>query len=491
MMNSSNIALFSISNSIGSYIIQKFNLDPVHASSIGILLMYVLDGFKFEFWHGILSFLIYIGWYIYKNKNGDSEKLKTSSIKLCNIEDINELQTYMKEYKDFFDKFYDTILGNLDTANSTKDNINVYHKSKFLETNQKIKFNDTNFNVSGFIEIEIYSKDIGDDKKKLTIDIKYPVIYIYRNSNMRADIYYEKMKEQNATNFKEKNNITLYYTKVIFDKGIEDFYNHKLVFYEGPKNNLDQRKQECMDTFYHQQKNYLLSFIDKIQNHSGFFRQVGQTGQFNMLLHGPPGTGKSTFVYRLAMSTNRHIISIDLNNVVHKRNAYQIIQNPYNKDMKPSEYIILFEEFDNVVLNLKEKETSKYKLNNKKEDSNDTQTYKQIIENIIDDFELNDLLEIFQGPVPREGQIIIATTNKYDDIKEICPALFRPGRLTPIEFGYMTHQEVNKLSNLYFGRNVDIKFNPQIPTSKIIEIALYAKLINDPEYFVQELNKNN
>ena len=51
------------------------------------------------------------------------------------------------------------------------------------------------------------------------------------------------------------------------------------------------------------------------------------------------------------------------------------------------------------------------------------------------EFQLEDLLEILQGPVPREGQIIIATTNKFDEIKNECPALFRPGRLTPIEFG--------------------------------------------------------
>jgi ATP-dependent 26S proteasome regulatory subunit len=209
-----------------------------------------------------------------------------------------------------------------------------------------------------------------------------------------------------------------------------------------------------------------------------------------MLLYGPPGTGKSTFVYRLAMSTNRHIISIDLNNVTHKRNAYQIIQNPYSEDMKPSEYIILLEEFDNVVLNLKAKETIKHKTNINSKKDNDKNDDKQVIEVCTDDFELNDLLEIFQGPVPREGQIIIATTNKYDEIKEVCPALFRPGRLTPVEFGYMTSKEVNELANVYFGHEVDIKFNPQIPTSKIIEIALYAKLNNDPDYFVREMNKN-
>ena len=33
-----------------------------------------------------------------------------------------------------------------------------------------------------------------------------------------------------------------------------------------------------------------------------------------VLLYGPPGTGKSSFAYRIAKATNRHIISIDIKN---------------------------------------------------------------------------------------------------------------------------------------------------------------------------------
>lgn len=71
-----------------------------------------------------------------------------------------------------------------------------------------------------------------------------------------------------------------------------------------------------------------------------------------------------------------------------------------------------------------------------------------------DSFELSDLLEILQGHVPRPGQIIIATTNHFERIRKICPAMFRPDRLTPFEIGYMTRANVNELIAIYFGADV-------------------------------------
>ena len=124
----------------------------------------------------------------------------------------------------------------------------------------------------------------------------------------------------------------------------------------------------------------------------------------------------------------------------------------------------------------KQKEKTGESSSNKNEDKND--------------FQLEDLLEILQGPVPQEGQIIIATTNKFDEIYKECPALFRPGRLTPIEFGYLGSKEINKLASRYLGVNINIDFEPKMATSKIIEIITYAKIKNDPNYFTKELSKN-
>lgn len=109
-----------------------------------------------------------------------------------------------------------------------------------------------------------------------------------------------------------------------------------------------------------------------------------------------------------------------------------------------------------------------------------------------EEFKLRDLLEIFQGPIPFESMIMIATTNKYDEIKDYCPELFRPGRLTPVYFGYI-HKETLQDISIYFFNKKLTGYIPEvlsIPTSQIIELAFesinYSK--DSYEYFSNKIN---
>jgi hypothetical protein len=61
-----------------------------------------------------------------------------------------------------------------------------------------------------------------------------------------------------------------------------------------------------------------------------------------------------------------------------------------------------------------------------------------------------DLLTLFQGPNPRKGAIFIATTNDLEYIQDKCPALVRPGRLTPVEITYMNKGEFIDFCNYHF-----------------------------------------
>jgi len=85
---------------------------------------------------------------------------------------------------------------------------------------------------------------------------------------------------------------------------------------------------------------------------------------------------------------------------------------------------------------------------------------------------ISDLLELFQGPVPIKDRMIIATTNNFDKIKNHLPALIRPGRLTPVQFNYMSWDILNELCIYYFKEHLTCdKFNITIPTSHIIELV--------------------
>ena len=104
-------------------------------------------------------------------------------------------------------------------------------------------------------------------------------------------------------------------------------------------------------------------------------------------------------------------------------------------------------------------------------------------------FKVSDLLELLQGPVPEKGRIIIATTNHLEKMQADHPALFRPGRLTPVYFGYLDRDQISQLSMVYFNRKIELDRDPDLPTSQIVDIAIRGKISGGFEYFEKELKR--
>ena len=111
---------------------------------------------------------------------------------------------------------------------------------------------------------------------------------------------------------------------------------------------------------------------------------------------------------------------------------------------------------------------------------------------------LKDLLTIFQGPVPKIGALIFATTNNYDEIERMCPALFRHSRMTPILFGYCDRNTINDMFLHYFKKEPPFYVPEQTQNSsaEIIQYALECLCLNNHtdeekfEKFCELVNKN-
>jgi replication-associated recombination protein RarA len=73
----------------------------------------------------------------------------------------------------------------------------------------------------------------------------------------------------------------------------------------------------------------------------------GQSPRLNLLLHGPPGTGKSSFAYRIAMATKRNIIHVRLSKY-NKDEMYDTFIRPKIKGnyCSPKEVVFVLDEFD-------------------------------------------------------------------------------------------------------------------------------------------------
>lgn len=249
-----------------------------------------------------------------------------------------------------------------------------------------------------------------------------------------------------------------------------------------------------------------------------------------------PVQENSNFAYRIARYLNRHLISLDLKSLK-KTVIYQNIKKPYVNDKycKPNEVIFFFDEFDETVIELYKRQKIKQSyyddlkeaeilasnnLNsiitdqNKKNDKIDTLTlltamnlrYDKNDKNDKNKDEgqhedanfmtLNDLLELFQGAVPLDGIIFIATTNKYEELMKICPALVRHGRLTPVLFDNFNGILLNEISNLFFSKDLPIKYSTpdvhiSVTNSQVMEWVLqYKKHKNGYDLFLNKIKNN-
>lgn len=305
--------------------------------------------------------------------------------------------------------------------------------------------------------------------------------------------------------------------------------------YQGRNRTLAELEPIYMATHFHAEKDRLWSLIKEIDQNKDYYCRYGQTPKLNLLLHGPPGTGKSSFAYRVAMTLRRDIISMDLTKYPNRYIIDKLMHGYINPCLNnaymisPSRLVYVFDEFDRTIEFLiaaqdKEKRLFESKLKSmsagnglaallgsaagKKSKSNPKTNSGSDSDGEEDDFTISsvddsvgdpsttfasqlltikDLLEIFQGVVDVDGRLIFAMTNHYDKIKKECPALFRPGRLTPVYFGYIGRETLVDIIQYYFKNKFiiptgDLDSLPsefQIPTSEIIEQAIYFSTSND------------
>jgi hypothetical protein len=493
-----NNLIIPVSTIIVSIIISKFGLNNIYYSMIYGCVMQLLTfaiPMLYEVnYYATINYLIYtfvascVIALIYYFFFYDRDLVIT-------IYDPKELKIFC-DYIDFNKKFYE--VSNIDIG----DFYDMYEKKMSSDEyisknttitstiNKKVKFDDKNLNIIGYYCWKQDVKRETNDKEKLskTVAIKYVEIHISKKNNVKKII--KKMKK-NVEDNKMKKNIVLKYDKLVQYVSESDknpkyaFCNRIVEFYRGEKKSLEEQEKKYMHTLFHPIKDELWHTIKNNILNPEYFSNNGQIGRVCMLLYGPPGSGKSTLAFRIAMCFYRHILSIDLRHMT-RSSLYQIMFNP-NDDLDEDyrKIIYLFEEID-VSLNMLRGNSEKTSLNQ----TNDISVVRAMHDNIA--LTPRDLLELFQGPVQLEGMIVIATTNKYDEIKDICPELFRPGRLTPIYFGYINAATIQDISQHFFKRKINWRLPEQIsvPTSVIISLAMKSENFKYFDINLQKLLQN-
>ena len=312
--------------------------------------------------------------------------------------------------------------------------------------------------VEGYFEF--YEKIEKNDEKEHKY--RYMVLSLKKKYNISIVGYCDILEKWKRKKDAEDKIITLQYKKI--SKNIVDL---DTVMYN-EVSTVDARYTQFMRSYFSDNRELIWNIVSHVQNEPKKFYNLGQVPRANILLHGPPGTGKSSLVYRLALCLGRNILNIDLASYLNiPKKLEPILRNPIGK---PKDNIILFEEIDVALKYIKEQSTSE----KKKIESEKNQVEEKSLQ-------VEDLLEIFQGAVPISDSIIIGTTNNIEYIRELCPALIRPGRLTPIYCGYMNWKNLQEMTQYYFGRELEL---PEVKittsTAELTETCIHLAL-NDKE----------
>ena len=534
VMDTNNMCMV-MSTLIVSYLMDKFKFSTMYYGMIhGIILQLILyilsknfDTFdttyvKYSLYLIIIVVVPICLYYMRKSLYENIKKKDYLQINICTSGNIDIFTQYVTKNKKYFDVTINTNIGDLDklcecrlypdTLMTSTKNIDTVSKMHDVE----IKFDDKFLGIKGYYVWKKTNKQLKDKDQNVIKDLvfKYVEINIIKENQKVIDpeIIFDQMTVF-VTNA-NKDNVRLKYIKILHTSG-KEMCNHDVEFYNGNKQKFEVLETKYMKSFFHPERDRLWAIIKNCCLNYDFYRDCGQVGRVSLLLHGPPGTGKSSFAYRIAMILQRHIISLDLR-FLDKQKIYQILQKPSSEYCKSyRDTIYLFEEFDISIKDLHYREQKHQKMETKYYDTIDKylgndeffdvglpnntnaqdkkNTQNSYYETSKSDFTLGDLLEIFQGPIPYEGMVMIASTNKYDEIKEICPALFRPGRITPVHFGYIDKETLQDISKYFFGKKIGsyIPDRITIPTSQIIDLALESKHIGEKpyEYFCENLEK--
>ena len=290
------------------------------------------------------------------------------------------------------------------------------------------------------------------------------VLYSYRVSLTEIEKFVNKITENYLNSIKHLRKNRLYYyiqTEINSEKDIHNCFKE-----------IPFDSSRTFTNLFFPEKDFILEKIQFFVENKEWYNKMGIPYTLGIGIHGPPGTGKTSFLKCLANHLGRHIVELSFKLIKTKKQLQDFyFETRYNYNNQEDgigfdKKIIIFEDLDCAGDIFLDRDLKKQKKNT---DNKVVETEYQILSNIAQSLDktdkvvqnpqifkfnedelitLDDILNLWDGLYETPGRIIVISSNHYNTLD---PALIRPGRIDiSLEMKRVTKKTIKEMFFHFF-----------------------------------------